>query len=353
VTRPSAHKCAQGKSRPVGAVLIIVLIVLSALSLMAFGLSHRVRMDLKTVQMRGQQLQAYHLALAGIRRAMVELETDGNQPDHLGEPWALHTSLSEERFLADDRGDPICGDAYYSVRDEDSRLNINTSSPATWLSLPGVSRQVVESILDWQDADDQPNPQGAESEAYRRLPEPYVAKNGPLTMIEELAYVMNVTTGLLTGKDGNGNGILDTNEDHGPASWPADDADGELDRGLFDYFTVFGNGRVNLNTAPVEILSVLPGMTAQAARALVDYRNGPNRRPGDADDRPLTSVEDLSKIPGIKDAEIASLSECGRFNSTHFRITCEGRSRGGATCRLVATVRRAGGKAMLVSMRQQ
>ena len=346
---------AMGVSRPTrsrGAVLIVVLIVFSGLSLMAFGLTHRVRLDLKAEQMRAEQLQAYHLALAGIRRAMVELEADESEIDHLAERWALRTSLSGEGFLAGEQGERFDGDAYYAVSDEGSRLNVNTSSPWGWLKLPGVTREVVDTILDWQDADDEPSAQGAEAIAYGQLPEWYVAKNADLTMVGELAYLMNVTPGLLRGEDGNGNGLLDVNEDDGLVAWPADDADGRLDLGLLDYFTVYGDGKVNLNTAGAEVLGALPGVSRQAAEALVEYRSGPNRTPGDGDDRPLTKAEDLLEVPGLGDADVASLTENGRLGSQHFRITCEGRSPRGAVCRLIATVRRTKGKVQIVSVQR-
>lgn len=335
-----------------GAVLILVLIVFSGLSLMAFGLTHRVRLDLKAEQYRAEQLQAYHLALAGIRRAAVELEADANEIDHRAEPWALRTSLSAEGFFAAEQGGIAGGDAQYAVSDEEGRLNVNVTSPAGWLKLPGVTREVVDAILDWQDEDDQPSAQGAESPAYRQLVEPCVAKNADLMMVCELACVMNVTHRLLTGEDGNGNGLLEANEDDGLATWPADDADGRLDFGLLDYFTTYGDGKVNLNTATREVLGALPGLSKQAPEAVVDYRDGPNRLPGDLDDRPFTKIEDLLEVPGLREVDVSVLSEVGRLTSDHFRITCEGRSRHGATCRLVAALRRAKGKVQIVVVRR-
>ncbi len=86
----------------------------------------------------------------------------------------------------------------------------------------------------------------------------------------------------LYGEDQNRNGLLDPNENDGDESWPPDNQDGELDRGLAAYLTCWsaarnvtsdGKDRVNINTASAqEIARGAEGITQQQADSIVEHR---------------------------------------------------------------------------------
>ena len=63
-------------------------------------------------------------------------------------------------------------------------------------------------------------------------PSPYQIANAPLTTLDELLLVKGFTARIVYGEDANLNGLLDPNEDDGDASFPPDNGDGVLDRGL-------------------------------------------------------------------------------------------------------------------------
>ncbi len=327
-----------------GAVLVLVLIVFSVLSLLTFGLCHRVRLQLKTARMRGDALRAHYLALGGINRAMAALrQNEEGEVDHFGEAWHLNTTAADEGFFEETGvGARVPMELSYATSDEEGRLNINTSSPVGWVNLPGMTESILYSILDWQDPDDSANRMGAESADYLSRAYKYSAKNAPTVMVWELALVKDVDWSLLRGEDVNGNMVLDAGrEDDGPASWPMDDADGELDRGLVDFFTVYGDGKVNLNTASVEVLSALPGIEPEAAREIVAFRAGSDSQPFTSDDQFLKSFEELGKIPGVTGMQLELLEQYGTFQSSHFRIVSQVLVRpGGRPYRLTGTVRR-------------
>lgn len=343
-----------------GAVLVLVMVILAMLSLMSFGLCHRARLDLKMGRMRSDELRAYYLALGGLRRSLMAVRQDEDGAvDHLGESWHLHTTAEAEGLLtsADEAGRAISTamsrmHLAYAVMDEEGRLNINTSSPASWTSLPGMSDTKVHAVVDWQDADESPTRDGAESEYYQRMSEAYRAKNMPLTIMWEMALIKGFDWVSCLGEDLNGNRVLDEAEDDGPTNWPMDNADGNLDLGLLEYFTVYGNGRINLNTAGVEVLSALPDIGPAAGKAIVSWRHGPDGRPFTGDDRHLTRLAELKDVHGLSEHQTKLLQEYGTVVSAHFRIMVEASAgKQGRVRRFMAMARRSEGQVQLVWMR--
>lgn len=132
---------------------------------------------------------------------------------------------------------------HFSIVDEGSKLNLNTVTAAmveTLLEQLGyVSAELAASIIDWRDTDDTPGTNGAETETYSRLAPAYSAKNARFDSVDELRMVHGALPELIYGEDANRNGILDPNEDDGDLSPPADNRDGQLNRGLIEFFTVF------------------------------------------------------------------------------------------------------------------
>ena len=58
---------------------------------------------------------------------------------------------------------------------------------------------IVDSILDWIDTDDLHRLNGAESDYYQSLPNPYKAKNGRLDTLEELLLIKGMSPDILFG----------------------------------------------------------------------------------------------------------------------------------------------------------
>ena len=143
-----------------------------------------------------------------------------------------------------------------STGDEATSDNIAVS---LLLTLPGMTEDIADAILDWLDEDEEARAFGAEAEYYSTLPTPYVPKNGPVLSVEELLLVRGVTPTLLFGADANRNGVLDADEQQrfgvtvetaGSLGWAA-------------YLTVHGaegskrrdgTFRVNVNQDDLEIL---------------------------------------------------------------------------------------------------
>jgi DNA uptake protein ComE-like DNA-binding protein len=137
------------------------------------------------------------------------------------------------------------------------------------MTLPNMTPDIANSILDWIDPDDEPRTNGAESDYYESLSPPYQAKNGPLDSLEELLLVKGVTPQLLLGNDRNRNGVLEPDEDDGT---------GTLDRGWLAYLTVYsreqnvdsqGNPRINVNDPDLNTL--YQNLTTAVGQDLANY----------------------------------------------------------------------------------
>jgi hypothetical protein len=100
------------------------------------------------------------------------------------------------------------GDGQFIVRitDETGKLNLNTADRATLVAFftqvtgdSALAEELADSVLDWRDSDDNPNPQGAESDYYLSSPQPYRAKNAPFDSPYELLLVKGMTRELFYG----------------------------------------------------------------------------------------------------------------------------------------------------------
>jgi type II secretory pathway component PulK len=162
----------------------------------------------------------------------------------------------------------------YGITDEASKLNLNVATAEQLTTLlqavlhnPQVSLDdLVRSILYWRSKAGKED--AAEDAYYQGLDHPYQVKHAPFGSVEELLLVHGVTGQILFGEDWNRNGILDANENDGDASFPPDNGDGQLDRGLYPYLTVWSSEpnksntnkpRAYLNDSnPVKIEKALP-----------------------------------------------------------------------------------------------
>lgn len=169
------------------------------------------------------------------------------------------------------RPDPDNVNEYdYGITDEASKLSINTAGVNDMMFLPNMTTDVADSIVDWRDADDNLTDQGAESQYYRSLSEPYRAKNAPFETVEELMLVKNVTKDLLFGADRNHNGIIDDAEQAAAGNLPTFGGATSPIRGIFPYITCYtvepntdstGAARVNVNGNPQAAAATPSGAT--------------------------------------------------------------------------------------------
>lgn len=188
-------------------VLLATLAVLSVLIVMATSASFSARTESRLATGDLRRVRAGWLAEAGLQRAILALrdrpesylsldpEADFQSPG--ARPVVLHIDSLDEPDLTD-RGEGFTVD----VLDEAARLDLNTVPEQVLRRLLPLEPELVDSILDWRDADDLPRAGGAESDYYLSLTPPHLARNGPFETAEELLLVQGVTPGRYFGLDG-------------------------------------------------------------------------------------------------------------------------------------------------------
>ncbi|MCX5772133.1 MAG: type II secretion system protein GspK [Candidatus Hydrogenedentes bacterium] len=108
----------------------------------------------------------------------------------------------------------------------------------------------TDAILDWLDVDDEPRPEGAESDYYESLETPYACKNGPMESIEELLLIAGITPEIYFDLNRDPDETQELRQQEDPL-YPLSS--------LPDLLTVCGSikGKININTARPELLMAL------------------------------------------------------------------------------------------------
>jgi len=92
------------------------------------------------------------------------------------------------------------------------------------------------------------------------------------------------------------------------------------------------SGMVNINTAPLEILAILPGLDEEKAQAIIDRRTVPEgqasviTQQGDQEEGPFTSIGQLLDVEGLDENTFRSIVDHVTYRSHAYRIESEGRS---------------------------
>lgn len=91
--------------------------------------------------------------------------------------------------------------------------------------------------------------------------------------------------------------------------------DGNL--GLSDYCTVYSDGKININVAPIHVMELLPGLdTGGLAKSISEHRT----------ENAIENFQDLQKIPGASARTSTQLTNIVSFKSRYFNIKLESMS---------------------------
>lgn len=300
-----------------GAILVLVLWALGLLTVFAVYLGVGVRGRIDFLDRMETRSKIYNIAEAAIKQAVSGI---GNLEAERTYIALKDICSSENKIFSNtvfDGGEFTIGYEYfpdefsliknnepaimYGVSDVQARLNINTAKRKEMIALfAGVADiddetadVIASSIVDWRDADNKSQAHGAEDKYYRGLKSAYHCKNSSFEAVEELRYVKGMNYNIF--------------EDIEP------------------YITVFGTGRVNINTASMSVLKAL-GLSEQLAQKILAYRCGEDGVEASGDDKVFETVGSLvaklSQSQALSASEVAKLSNIvasgsvGTFSTT-------------------------------------
>ncbi len=253
-----------------GIALLLAITVVSLLMAVTLEFNKNMRQELiSSANLKdGSQLDAVVKSGYNIAEAvLLQDKKDNNASDSFQDSWAKLSSINFSSFFGK-------GDLKIDVTDLSGLLQVNclaVANTSTGTTSVGAESQVilkrllssgdfgdlsteqvdliVNAITDWVDPDDDlKGLDETESSYYSSLNPPYECKNGPIEFVEELLLVRGVTPELFYG-------TAET-------------------KGLKNFVTAQGNnGKININTAPVELLVALDdNMTSELAESMAAYR---------------------------------------------------------------------------------
>jgi len=297
-------------------VLISVLVLVAILSMLALEFSQRSGINLKMAVNHADANKALYYAYGGYQAALMLLKSDTNDFDGPGDFW--YGTLPPIPF-----GE---GSISITIEDEKSRFNLRDlitsygfEDKRRSVMLQRVFRELdidtslVDGLVDWQDSDDFELPGGAEDSYYTLLDPPMSPRNAQFLTTGELLLVKGFERDLLflspSVRSPSGN---------------------EEYSSLRRYITVYGDGKININTAPVVVLLCLSeDMDEFIAEDIVEER----------EKAAFSKIEDLKNVESVSDTLYDEINGLITVKSNVFRITATG-MRGGFAGMITAVVLR-------------
>ena len=264
-----------------GSILLFALWSLLLLTTFAVTLGVIVRQKITLVVRLEERNRLHLIAQSGVKKAVVVLNTIfqvNDTPDFVTTKQKRHNN--EDQFgnillgegsieiAYEDSHKGASPEKHYGIIDEGSKINANTADIATVKSLiKNVlhwKEEAVDSlalaIADWRGFHESEMTGFNSDKYYENLEDPYAAKDSAFEVIDELL--------LVKGMNGE---ILDQ---------------------LRPYLTIYGDGRVNINTAPAAVLVSL-GLSDDLVKKILAVRQGPDGIEATGDDHVFQNIYNL------------------------------------------------------------
>lgn len=279
-----------------GMVLLLVVAVVGMLSVLLTEFAFSSLIDLRLAETYRDSTRAYYLARGGIRAGQMILREGDPDYDARNELWGSGVT-----------GFPVGeGSISIGIEDLDGRLALNAlvagNNPQTeqkerftrlfaglGMDSPG---DLTAALIDWLDSGDElyerDGAVGAESSSYLGLDPPYRARNAAMASLEEISLVKGFTP--------------------------------EVVEKIRPFVTLHGDMRINLNTAPPEVIATLyfnedQPLSLDDAREIVAARELKPFRGSDEFTTAFPSLAALLPVSGQLDYALKFKSDLYRIRS--------------------------------------
>lgn len=299
-----------------GAALILAIFTCTILTVLAVSLVQIARVELIVSRASLDRLQTRYLAEAGFNlgRSLLmyedEPDVDGpedtwftlqNEPElRLGDGWSkvavidacslININWASESMLANILGDPEAAAAVVAWREEGNRF----SSIGELAQVAGLSRERLAEVAKFLTVESLERNATASGEKRVNLNEV-----NPSNVVDQLGLTLQQAQEIYSHRRDSPDGMLQYIGELLPIVGRASF------KSMVDRVTLANSdnlsGKVNINTAPREVLLALPGMTPQVADAIIAKR----QEKGGA----FKSVGELLDIPGISDDDFIALCD--------------------------------------------
>lgn len=166
-----------------------------------------------------------------------------------------------------------------SIEDETGRIPLDPLDEETLRELLDILEIdysdvdiMVDSLIDWTDENDTYRLNGAEDDYYQKEDPPYLPANGPLTSFDTLSKIR---------------GFKDVMFDE-------DGVPNELYYRFIAAVSLHNESKININTAPADVISAFSGESNVNNDQFFDFMSGQDRETGNSDDEIIRSADDLS-----------------------------------------------------------
>ena len=258
-----------------GSALMLVIFAIVVMSVALSGVVEFIGFGIEENVTASQQFRALHLAESGIALGL----NVGIKP---GDPSLKQASGSDSGFEV-------------TISSEGARIPINYITDSgyrdavynlfvNWGISPDDANTTADSLADWVDTDTDPRSQGAEADYYTGQGYPDFPRNQGFTSVDEMILCRGM------------------------------DAVERVKHDWRDYFSIYGDGLIDLNYASKDVIMAVCGVADTDADNLIRERNGPDGVAGTEDDVTLTNFQ-AQQLLGLDSAHYAQISS--RITTDH------------------------------------
>ncbi|MBI3602314.1 MAG: general secretion pathway protein GspK [Candidatus Omnitrophica bacterium] len=281
-----------------GFVLIFALWVLGFLTVLALGVAAGVRQKIVLLQKLDERSRMHHVLEGAVKYSAAYLINQLSTSGFIYNPAVkMHLHNNPHQFGQFDLGGDTASISYtladegssqerFGVVDEERKINLNTTNTIILQRLiervlvvkPDEAKELAQAILDWRHYGQSQVKGFFSDEYYENLEYPYAKKDADYETLDELLLVKGMT------KD-------------------------KYEK-LMDDVTIYGQGKVNINTAPAQVLYAL-GLQDALIDKILEVRRGKDQSEGTMDDhiffKTFDVASEVNAIIKLEDGEIHAI----------------------------------------------